>query len=137
MAMQTTGNKDGEPVSEINTTPLIDVLLVLLIMLIVTLPPQNHGVKIDTPIPCPDCQTDEPPPDRIEITVDFDGSFAWNGAALDIATLDRRLAIEARRLQQPEIHIKPHRSAKYGYVAHVMATAQREGLTRLGVIGGT
>lgn len=137
MAMQAGERNDYEPTSEINTTPLIDVLLVLLIMLIVTLPAQDHGVRIDTPLPCPSCQTEDPPPEPIEITVDFDGSFAWNGAALDMATLDRKLAIEARRPQQAEIRIKPHRSAKYGYVAHVMASAQREGLTRLGVIGGT
>ena len=62
---------------------------------------------------------------------------AWNGAVIDDATLQRDLAIEAQRAKQPEIHIEPHRLAKYGVVAHVMASAQREGLTKLGVIGGT
>jgi biopolymer transport protein ExbD len=137
MAMQPGPLREGEPVSEINTTPLIDVMLVLLIMLIVTLPPPLHAVKIDRPLPCPECETPEPPPDPVRIAVDFDGSITWNDVALDIVSLDDKLAIEAHRPQQPEIHIKPHRSAKYGYVAHVMAAAQREGLTKLGVVGGT
>jgi biopolymer transport protein ExbD len=130
---------EGEPLSEINTTPLIDVMLVLLIMLIVTLPPQRHAVKLDTPTPPP---PDAPPPpednpDPIRLFVDFDGSIFWNGSVIDDATLDRDLRIESQRDKQPEIHIEPHRLAKYGRVAHVMAAAQREGLTKLGVIGGT
>ena len=134
MAIQTDEKAEGEPVSEINTTPLIDVMLVLLIMLIVTLPAQHHGVKLDTP--CATCNLIAPPPsDPILIAIDFDGSFSWNGVPLDAAALDRRLAMEARRAEQPEIHIEPHRSAKYGYVVHVMAAAQREGLTKLGVVG--
>jgi biopolymer transport protein ExbD len=130
---------EGEPLSEINTTPLIDVMLVLLIMLIVTLPPQRHAVKLDTPIPPP---PDAPPPDPnlpdpIRIFVDFDGTIFWNGGAVDDPTLQNDLAIESQRDKQPEIHIEPHRLAKYGSVAHVMASAQRLGLTKLGVIGGT
>ena len=134
MAMQTGPQKEGEPHSDINTTPLIDVMLVLLVMLIVTLPPQHHAVKIDTP-------TDGPPPmekmlDPIRITVDFDGSLAWNGSPVATAELDGRFATEAHRKQQPEIHIEPNRLAKYKDVIHVMAAAQRQGLTRLGVVGG-
>jgi biopolymer transport protein ExbD len=139
MSMAVGEAKEGEPMSEINTTPLIDVMLVLLIMLIVTLPPQRHAVKLDTPIPPP---PDAPPPpdDMIEpvrIFVDFDGTIYWNGAAIDDGSLQRDLRTEAAREKQPEIHIEPHRLAKYGSVAHVMASAQREGLTKLGVIGGT
>jgi biopolymer transport protein ExbD len=69
--------------------------------------------------------------------VDFDGTIFWNGAAVDNPTLQNDLAIESQRAIQPEIHIEPHRLAKYGSVAHVMASAQRLGLTKLGVIGGT
>ncbi|HEY7797277.1 MAG TPA: biopolymer transporter ExbD [Hyphomonadaceae bacterium] len=139
MAMAVGSTAEGEPLSEINTTPLIDVMLVLLIMLIVTLPPQRHAVKLDTPTPPP---PDAPPPpednpDPVRLFVDFDGSIFWNGAVIDDASLQRDLAIEAQREKQPEIHIEPHRLAKYGVVAHVMASAQREGLTKLGVIGGT
>jgi biopolymer transport protein ExbD len=131
--------KEGEPFVDINTTPLIDVMLVLLVMLIVTLPPQFHAVKLDTPIPPPPDAPPPPPdlPDPIRIFVDFDGTIFWNGLAVDDATLQRDLKIESQRDMQPEIHIEPHRLAKYGSVAHVMASAQREGLTKLGVIGGT
>jgi biopolymer transport protein ExbD len=139
MAMQVGGGEEGEPLSEINTTPLIDVMLVLLIMLIVTLPTQKHAVKLDTPMPTP---PDAPPPpedmpDPVRLFVDFDGSIFWNGTPVDDPTLQRDLAIESQRALQPEIHIEPHRLAKYGVVAHVMASAQRNGLTKLGVIGGT
>jgi biopolymer transport protein ExbD len=139
MAMAVGGQAEGEPLSEINTTPLIDVMLVLLIMLIVTLPPQRHAVKLDTPVPPP---PDAPPPpeddpDPVRLFVDFDGSIFWNGSVIDDVTLQRDLEIESQRAKQPEIHIEPHRLAKYGVVAHVMASAQRLGLTKLGVIGGT
>jgi biopolymer transport protein ExbD len=139
MAMAVGPQAEGEPLSEINTTPLIDVMLVLLIMLIVTLPPQRHAVKLDTPTPPP---PDAPPPpednlEPIRLFVDFDGSIFWNGSVIDDVTLERDLKIEAQREKQAEIHIEPHRLAKYGRVAHVMAAAQREGMTKLGVIGGT
>ena len=139
MAMAVGPMAEGEPLSEINTTPLIDVMLVLLIMLIVTLPPQRHAVKLDTPTPPP---PDAPPPpddapDPVRLFVDFDGSIFWNGSVIDDVSLQRDLRIESQRDKQPEIHIEPHRLAKYQVVAHVMASAQREGLTKLGVIGGT
>ncbi|MDP3740215.1 MAG: biopolymer transporter ExbD [Hyphomonadaceae bacterium] len=138
MAMAVGTTAEGEPLSEINTTPLIDVMLVLLIMLIVTLPVQNHAVKLDTPVPPPpNTPPPEDPVEPIRLFVDFDGSIFWNGVVVDNATLQADLATESRRDRQPEIHIEPHRLAKYGVVAHVMASAQREGLTKLGVIGGT
>jgi biopolymer transport protein ExbD len=134
MAMQTGPQKEGEPHSEINTTPLIDVMLVLLVMLIVTLPPQLHGMTIDTPQQSEPPITPPPPP--IRIAVDYDGSMLWNGVQVTSIELDRRLSVEAHRPEKPEIHIEPHRLAKYGDVAHVMAAAERQGLTRLGVAGG-
>ncbi len=139
MAMAVGPMAEGEPLSEINTTPLIDVMLVLLIMLIVTLPPQRHAVKLDTPLPPPPDAPPPPPdlPDPIRIFVDFDGSIFWQGAPVDNALLQQNLAIESQRGMQPEIHIEPHRLAKYGVVAHVMASAQRIGLKKMGVIGGT
>jgi biopolymer transport protein ExbD len=133
MAMQMADAKEGEPVPDINTTPLIDILLVLLIMIMTTLPPQHHGVKIDTPFPCADCP-ERNPLEPILITVDFDGSYAWNGAPTDRATLDRWLAGEAQRDPDAEVHILPDRLARYEYVIHVMASAQRVGLTRIGVL---
>ena len=139
MAMAVGPAAEGDPLSEINTTPLIDVMLVLLIMLIVTLPPQRHAVKLDTPLPPPPDAPPPPPdlPDPIRIMVDFDGSILWNGVIVNRNQLDRNLKTEAAQAVQPEIHIEPHRLAKYGVVAHVMAAAQRNGLTKMGVIGGT
>ncbi len=139
MAMAVGERQEGEPLSEINTTPLIDVMLVLLIMLVVTLPPQRHAVKLDTPLPPPPNAPPPPPdlPDPIRIMVDFDGSILWNGVVVTRTQLDQNLKIEAGRAMQPEIHIEPHRLAKYGVVAHVMASAQRNGLKKMGVIGGT
>ncbi|HVY90786.1 MAG TPA: biopolymer transporter ExbD [Hyphomonadaceae bacterium] len=139
MAMEVGTKAEGEPMSDINTTPLIDVMLVLLIMFIVTLPPQRHAVKLDTPLPPPPNQPPPPPdlPDPIRIFVDFDGSIFWNGTVVDDPELMSKLRTEAARAMQPEIHIEPHRLAKYGRVAHVMAAVQRNGLEKLGVIGGT
>jgi len=136
MAMSAGPVVEGEPMSDINTTPLIDVMLVLLIMLIVTLPPTRHAVKLDTPIPNHD-QTPPPPPEVVRIHIDYDGSLSWNGSPIGLAELDIQLAAQSRKDPQPEIHIEPYRTAKYGAVAHVMASAQRNGLTKLGVMGGT
>ena len=139
MAMAVGEKSEGEPYSEINTTPLIDVMLVLLILMIVTLPPQRHAVKLDTPLPP---QENQPPPpedlpDPVRIMVDFDGSILWNGEIVSRAELDQRLIAEAAKANPPEIHVEPHRLAKYGVVAHVMAAAQRNGLIKMGVLGGT
>lgn len=136
MAMNVGEAREGEPVSEINTTPLIDVMLVLLIMLIVTLPAQRHAVKLDTPMPCKDCPLPDDLPDPIRIGVDHAGAISWNGASVTRAELQRRFAIESRRAQQAEVHIQPDPDAQYGVLAHVMASAQREGMTKMGMVGG-
>jgi biopolymer transport protein ExbD len=136
MAMQVGVLREGEPTSEINTTPLIDVMLVLLVMLIITLPPQRHAIKLDTPLPCADC---EPPRNSslpLRIAIDFDGRILWNGSPVARADLPRLFLTESRRTPQPELHIAPHRLARYGDVAHVMAAAQREGLKRMSVVAG-
>jgi biopolymer transport protein ExbD len=132
--MQTGAHKEGEPNAEINTTPLIDVMLVLLIMLIVTIPPQRQAVDLDTPR-TPDVHA--PASEPVRIAVDYDGSFRWNGSPVDRAELERLLNIEAHRAPQAEIHIEPHRLAEYKYVAAVMASAQRLGIEKMGVVGGT
>jgi biopolymer transport protein ExbD len=139
MAMAVGEREEGEPLSEINTTPLIDVMLVLLIMLIVTLPPQRHAVKLDTPLPPPPNQPPPPPdlPDPIRIMISFNGTISWMGEDVNRAELDRRLKTEAARQVQAEVHIEPDREASYGVVAHVMAAAQRNGMKKMGVIGGT
>ena len=139
MSMAVGEREEGEPLSEINTTPLIDVMLVLLIMLIVTLPPQRHAVKLDTPLPPPPNQP--PPPDNlpepIRIIINYNGVINWGSEEVSRAVLEERFKIEAARDVQPEIHIDPDRDAQYGVVAPVMAAAQRNGLKKMGVIGGT
>jgi biopolymer transport protein ExbD len=134
MAINVGAARDGEPVAEINTTPLIDVMLVLLVMLIITLPQQKHAVKLDTPIPCDPCEQPPPRPEAIRVTIEGDGLILWNGEAVNRAALRARLAAEAKRSEQAELHIEVSRYAKYGAVAHVMAAAQREGVTRMGIV---
>jgi biopolymer transport protein ExbD len=130
------GNGDGDPdvVVDINTTPLIDVMLVLLIMLIITIPIQTHAVKMDLP------QGNPPPPpvppQVVTIDVDFDGTISWNGDAVpDEQQLQARFINAAAQPDQPEIHLRPNRLAPYKDVAHVMADAQRLGMTKLGLVG--
>jgi biopolymer transport protein ExbD len=123
---------EGEVMVEMNTTPLIDVMLVLLTLLIITLPIQTHAVKLDMPKPM-----DNPPPpisQPIDLGVDFDGTITWNGAAIDRATMDSYFVSEAQQdpASQPEIHLNPDKLAKYDNVAMVLADAQRLGVTKIG-----
>ncbi len=127
MAM-TTNIASGDMLSEMNTTPLIDVMLVLLTLLIITLPMQTHAVKVEMP----HGSSPPTPPPVVTLLIDFDGSILWNGARIDRATLDRRLAAAAAQPVQPELHIEADRLAHYDAVTAVMATAQRDGLTKMG-----
>lgn len=132
MAMST-GTAEGEVMVEMNTTPLIDVMLVLLTLLIITLPIQTHAVKLDMPAPNPN-----PPtviPETVELQVDFDGTVLWNGVAVDRATMNAYFADAAKKEPQPEIHVSPNRLAKYDAVARVLADAQRQGATHIGFTG--
>ncbi len=127
-------NADPEVMVDVNTTPLIDVMLVLLIMLIITIPIQTHAVKLDLP------QGNPPPPltppTVVTIDVDFDGAIAWNGEPIpDEPSLLSHFATAAALPDQPEIHLRPNKLANYKYVAHVLADAQRLGMTKLGIVG--
>lgn len=127
------GAGEGEPMVEMNTTPLIDVMLVLLTLLIITLPIQTHAVKLDMPTP-----NQTPPtviPETVDLGIDFDGTVTWNGTAVDRATMDSYFEDAARKDPQPEIHINPNRLAKYDAVAKVLADAQRLGATHIGFVG--
>ena len=133
MAMSSGGSSD-EPMMDINTTPLIDVMLVLLVMLIITIPIQTHAVKLNMPVGNPPPPT--VPPVVIQIDVDFDGTIFWNGETVaGREPLEQRLTSAAATEPQPEIHLRPNKLAQYKDVAMVMATAQRLGLTKLGVVG--
>ncbi len=132
MAMSTS-TADGEVMVEMNTTPLIDVMLVLLTLLIITLPIQTHAVKLDMPAP-----NSTPPtviPETVELGVDFDGTITWNGVVVDRATMDAYFVDASKKDPQPEIHVTPNRLAKYDAVARVLADAQRLGATHIGFTG--
>ena len=132
MAMST-GTAEGEVMVEMNTTPLIDVMLVLLTLLIITLPIQTHAVKLDMPAPNPNPPTVVP--ETVELVVDFDGTVLWNNMAVDRATMNAYMRDAALKVPQPEIHVSPNRLAKYDAVARVLADAQRLGATHIGFTG--
>ena len=125
---------EQEVMVDINTTPLIDVLLVLLVMLIITIPIQTHAVKLDMPRP-----NQEPPPfppETITLEIDFDGTPIWNGNPVPSREiLNSYLRQAAQKDPQPEIHLRPDRLAKYDAVARVLSDAQRLGVTHIGFVG--
>ena len=133
MAMSA-GQADGEPMMEMNTTPLIDVMLVLLIMFIITLPVQTHAVKVDLP------QNSQNPPNPIDaqknkITIDAAGTIAWNGTPVDDVTLRQYLDASAALNPEPELHFQPAPDARYEVVDRTLAVVKRSGVTKLGFIG--
>ena len=126
----------GEPdvMVDINTTPLIDVMLVLLIMLIITIPIQMHSVKMNLPVGNPPVPPH--PPQVVQIDVGADGSVNWNGVAVHGgAGLDAKFRAVAAEADQDEIRLRPDKAAPYRAVAEVLASAQREGATKIGLIG--
>ena len=135
MAMHIGSGRSDEPevIMDINTTPLIDVMLVLIIMLIITIPVQLHAVNLNMP------QASAPPlvkPDVITLDIDASGKLLWNGEALpDRAALEARLKAAAAQPNQPELHLRANRAVEYGVVAMVLASAQRLGVTKLGMVG--
>jgi biopolymer transport protein ExbD len=135
MAMNV-GSPGAEPevMIDINTTPLIDVMLVLLVMLIITIPIQTHAVKLNMPVGNPPPPAE--PPVVITVEVDFDGTVIWNGETVaDRPTLEARFESAAAQPVQPEFHLRPNKLVTYKHVAGVMASAQRLGITKIGLIG--
>jgi biopolymer transport protein ExbD len=127
-------NADPEPMMEMNMTPLIDVMLVLIIMLIITIPKQNHSVNLNMPTGLPPQQLTDPV--VVTIDVDFDGKILWDNADVaDRAALEAKLAGVAAQAAQPEVHLRPNKLVSYKYVAGVMASAQRLGVTKIGMVG--
>jgi biopolymer transport protein ExbD len=128
------GSQDPDVMVEINTTPLIDVMLVLLVMLIITIPIQLHSVNLNMP-------TGNPPPplvkpEIVKIDIDAGGVTYWNGEVVpDRTALEDRLRNAAAQAVQPELHLRPDKAAKYDIVAAVMVSSQRLGLTRIGIVG--
>jgi biopolymer transport protein ExbD len=133
MAMAVGGN-EGNSYSDINMTPLIDVMLVLLIIFIITIPTQTHAVKIDNPMPTPPPANPPPPPEVINLSIDFDGTLLWNGSAVDRPTLQNYISSEAGKDPQPEVHITVDKFAKYEIVAQTLADLQHRGLKKIGFV---
>ena len=128
------GGADPEPMMEMNMTPLIDVMLVLIIMMIITIPKANHSVNLNMPVGTPPPPTKEPV--VITIDVDFDGTILWDNAVVpDRAQLEARLSEVAAQPDQPEVHLRPNKLVSYKVVAGVMASAQRLGVTNIGLVG--
>ena len=131
MAMSIAARDDSAPIADMNTTPLVDVMLVLLILFIITLPMLTHSTNLQIRGGGP-----ATPRAAIELAIDFDGTILWNGAVVqDLAQLERYFIAEAAKAEQPELHVQPDRRARYDSVARVLALAQRSGLQRIGFAG--
>lgn len=134
MSVGSDSTHEDEGIVDINTTPLIDVMLVLLIMLIITIPLQTHSVALDLPQGNPPPPTTEP--QVVTVAIDFDNTITWNGQPISSEQdLQSRFSTAAAMPDQPEMHIHPNRLADYKTVAHVLADAQRLGITKLGIVG--
>ncbi len=129
------GKSDGEPMMEMNTTPLIDVMLVLLIMLIVTIPPQSHAVKVDLPQPTDQPQNIVIEPQKNKVTIEPDGRVYWNGSEIDLVTLRQYLDQSVQITPEPELHFQPNPEARYERVDEVLAVIKRSAVTKLGFVG--
>ena len=132
MAMSISANDDSGPIADMNTTPLVDVMLVLLILFIITLPVMTNSTNLHIGtgpvIPTPR--------ETISLAIDFDGTILWNGTIVeDLAQLERYFRVEAGKANQAELHVQPDRRAKYDTVAQVLAIAQRSGMQRIGFAG--
>jgi len=136
MSMQMSSeNAEGEPMMEMNTTPLIDVMLVLLIMFIITIPIQTHAVKLDLPQPNPNQPEVVVDPVKNKIVIDPAGSVFWNGAVVDLPTLTQYLDLTQQMNPTPELHLQPDPNARYERVDEVLAVTKRVGVDKMGFVG--
>ena len=128
------GSGEAEVMMDINTTPLIDVMLVLIIMLIITIPIQLHAVNLNMPVGNPPPQDIKP--EVVKLDIDARSVVFWNGEEVpDRATLEFKMKTAAEQPLQPEVHLRPDKLARYEVVAAVMASTQRIGLTKMGIVG--
>lgn len=130
-----TSSGSGEPevMMEINTTPLIDVMLVLLVMLIITIPIQLHSVNLDMPVGAP--PTNNIKPEKYQIDIDANSVVYWQGLAVSASELEDKMSVISQQPLQPELHIRPNKDSQYAVFANVLSTSKRKGLTKVAVIG--
>ncbi|RDK01643.1 ExbD/TolR family protein [Paraburkholderia lacunae] len=126
------GDEDDGLMNEINMTPLVDVMLVLLIVFMVTIPVIRHAVKID--LPHASSQKEDTKPAQISVSIDADGNVLWDQQKVDEATLHAKIAQAAQANPQPELHLDADRKVAYEKVAEVMSAAQAGGLTKIGFV---
>ncbi len=133
MAMGTLSDSaDDDFNPEINTTPLVDVMLVLLIIFIITIPVINHSVKLD--LPRATTQPNNVKPETVNLTIDGNGKLFWNNREINDSELSQKIADAAQVEPQPELHLRAERTTQYEKVAQVMAAAQNGGLTKIGFV---
>ena len=134
MAMQVgSGGGEGDVLVDINTTPLIDVMLVLLVMLIITIPIQLHAVNLEMPVGVP--PTNLPKPEKVQIDIDAKSVVYWQGVAVTAEELEYKMSQLAQLNPQPEVHLRPNQDCQYAVFANVLSTSKRRGLSKLAVIG--
>jgi biopolymer transport protein ExbD len=127
------GSGDPEVLMDINTTPLIDVMLVLLVMLIITIPIQLHAVNLDMPVGAP--PTSDIKPEKIQVDIDENSVVYWQGEAVTADVLEANMVTVGQQATQPEVHIRPNKLSRYAVFANVLSTSKRSGLTKMAVIG--
>ena len=130
-----TGQDDGEPIMEMNTTPLIDVMLVLIIMFIITIPIQTHAVKINLPVNNPEQPQNPVKPDFNTVSVDTQSRVTWNGSPVDLVTLRTYLDQTKRMTPEPELHVQPDPYARYAKVNEMLSVVKRSNVTKVGFVG--
>ena len=135
MSMSATNPESSDPMMDINTTPLIDVMLVLLIMFIITIPVQTHAVKLDLPVDNPNNTPPPIDPVKNKVIVMPDNSVLWNGAPVSLVTLRQYLDITTTMQPVPELHLQPHPQARYEMVDEVLAVTKRANIESMGFVG--
>jgi biopolymer transport protein ExbD len=127
--------KGGDPdvMMDINTTPLIDVMLVLLVMLIITIPIQLHAVNLEMPVGVPPDNLVKP--EKVQIDIDAQSVVYWQGLPVTAQELDQKMSLIAQQPVPPEIHLRPNKDCRYAVFANVLSTSKRKGLTKIAVIG--
>ena len=126
------GDDDSQPMAEINMTPLVDVMLVLLIVFMITIPVMQHAVKVE--LPQASSQRNDVKPESINLSISAKGQIFWNTSPIDLDTLSIYTQTAAKKNPQPEVQLRADKNVRYEFVAQVLATAKRSGLTKIGFV---